>query len=40
MKIEVLILFLIPMVGLVIAAIIVARDKRSSPDHKVREHHL
>lgn len=39
MKIELLILFLIPMVGMVISAIIVARDKRSSPDHKVREHH-
>jgi|HubBroStandDraft_5_1064220.scaffolds.fasta_scaffold2316313_1 hypothetical protein len=40
MKIEVMILFLIPLVAMVTAAIVIVRDKRNSSDHKVGERHL
>lgn len=40
MKIEAMILFLFPLVGMITTAIVILKDKRSSSDHKARERHL
>ena len=40
MKIEALILFLFPFVGMITTAIVILKDKRGPSDHKPGERHL